>query len=86
MVSARRILPARTDAAFGKRERTVYIEVMPTEIVRESLHAPIRPTRIGVVLLGLTGVFFIAAGGLLWWRHGAAVFNDYVIAALAWCF
>lgn len=59
---------------------------MPTEIARESPHAPVRPARTGLILLGLTGFSFIVAGGLLWWRHGAAVFNDYVIAALAWCF
>lgn len=58
---------------------------MPTEIARDSTET-VRPTRTGLVLLGLTGLSFIAAGGLLWWRHGAAVFNDYVIAALAWCF
>jgi hypothetical protein len=29
---------------------------------------------------------FVAAGLLLWSRHGEAVFSDYVTAALAWCF
>ncbi|MBB4042115.1 hypothetical protein GGR34_003800 [Microvirga flocculans] len=27
-----------------------------------------------------------AAGGLLWWRYGGSVFNDLVLAGLAWCF
>lgn len=58
---------------------------MPTEIAHDSTDAD-RPARTVLILLGLTGLSFIAAGGLLWWRHGAAVFNDYVIAALAWCF
>ncbi|HZH52493.1 MAG TPA: hypothetical protein VEZ16_11510 [Microvirga sp.] len=28
----------------------------------------------------------VASGGLLWWRYGASVFNDLVLAGLAWCF
>ena len=38
------------------------------------------------LLLVLGGLFVVAAGGLLWFRHGAAVFSDYASAALAWCF
>jgi len=34
--------------------------------------------------LGLALV--VAAGLLLWWRFGSAIFNDTVSAALAWCF
>lgn len=38
-------------------------------------------------LLVLTGALLaVVAGGLLWFRHGAAVFSDYTSAALAWCF
>ncbi len=29
---------------------------------------------------------FVASGGLLWWRYGASVFNDLVLAGLALCF
>lgn len=40
----------------------------------------------GRVLLGSSLLLALAAGGLLWWRHGAAVFGSYVVATLAWCF
>ena len=45
-----------------------------------------RPERLGFWLVGSAVGLFVAAGLLLWARHGDAVFNDYVIAALAWCF
>ena len=35
---------------------------------------------------GLAAVLFLAAGGLLWWRRGDAVFSEYVLSAFAWCF
>ena len=28
----------------------------------------------------------VAAGAVLWWRQGDAIFSDMVLAALAWCF
>jgi hypothetical protein len=28
----------------------------------------------------------IAAGGIMWWRYGGSVFNEMVLAGLAWCF
>ena len=31
-------------------------------------------------------VMLFAAGGLLWWRHGDAVFTEMALAGLAWCF
>jgi hypothetical protein len=39
-----------------------------------------------LALAGLTCAGLIAAGGLLWWRLGGAVFSDYVLSGLAWCF
>ena len=38
------------------------------------------------VLVVSAAVLFVAAGGLLWWRHGATVFSDMVLAGIAWCF
>jgi hypothetical protein len=61
---------------------------MPVELTadpeREEL--PARSRGLARVLLSLAGLFFLGAGALLWWRHGAAVFSDYVLGALAWCF
>jgi hypothetical protein len=38
------------------------------------------------VLGGANGGLFLAAGLLLWWRRGDAVFSEYVLSAFAWCF
>jgi len=38
------------------------------------------------VLVISAAALFVGAGGLLWWRHGAAVFSDMVLAGIAWCF
>jgi hypothetical protein len=61
---------------------------MPAELTadRERTPALAGPRRTRLMLFGLAGLFFLGAGGLLWWRHGAAVFSDYVLGALAWCF
>jgi hypothetical protein len=53
---------------------------------REKTRPEARPARTGALLLGLGGLALVATGGLLWWRNGAAVFTDTVLAALAWCF
>jgi hypothetical protein len=45
-----------------------------------------RTSRSGRLLVALAVAFLIAAGLLLWGHHGAAVFSDTVLAALAWCF
>jgi len=45
-----------------------------------------RPARLASLLLVGAGLAFVAAGSLLWWRHGAAVFTDFAVAVLAWCF
>ena len=42
-----------------------------------------RPARL---IVGAGALLLVGAGLLLWWRHGAAVFNDTVLAALSWCF
>lgn len=41
---------------------------------------------IGRVLIVGAVLCLIGAGGLLWWRQGAAVFSDVLSSALAWCF
>jgi hypothetical protein len=45
-----------------------------------------RSHRSAPIILAGAGLCLIAAGLLLWWRYGPAVFNDFVLAALAWCF
>ena len=43
--------------------------------------------RRAVLVLGAASVaLLLAAGGLLWARLGPAVFSDYVLSGLAWCF
>jgi hypothetical protein len=44
-----------------------------------------RRSPIGPALLAAGTICLIAAGGLLWWRRGAAVFEDIASAAIAWC-
>jgi hypothetical protein len=45
-----------------------------------------RPSRAGPVLLVGSVACLVGAGLLLWSQQGDAVFNDVVLAALAWCF
>ena len=53
-----------------------------TEQVSEAARA-----RRAVLTLGAASVaLLLAAGGLLWARLGPAVFSDYVLSGLAWCF
>ncbi|MBF9235086.1 hypothetical protein [Microvirga alba] len=47
---------------------------------------PQTEARIGALLIAAAILCLVAAGGLLWWRYGGAVFNDMVISAFAWCF
>ena len=43
--------------------------------------------RRAALTLGIASVaLLLAAGGLLWARLGPAVFSDYVLSGLAWCF
>ncbi len=35
---------------------------------------------------GASVLMLLGAGGLLWWRHGDAVFTEIALAGLAWCF
>jgi hypothetical protein len=51
-----------------------------TEQSRKSDH------RTGLTLIAGGVLCLVASGGLLWWRYGGVVFNDMVVAALAWCF
>lgn len=41
---------------------------------------------LGFTLIAAGTLCLVAAGGLMWWRRGAAVFEDIASAALAWCF
>ena len=59
---------------------------MPTEIVADRANTSAPPARAGWVLLVAGGLSLIGAGALMWWRNGAAIFTDTVLAALAWCF
>jgi hypothetical protein len=59
---------------------------MPTEIVADRAKTSAPPARAGRVLLVAGGLSLIGAGALMWWRNGAAIFTDTVLAALAWCF
>jgi hypothetical protein len=45
-----------------------------------------RSSRPALLVSVAAALCLIGAGLLLWWRHGAAVFSDTVLAALAWCF
>jgi hypothetical protein len=41
---------------------------------------------LALVLGGGALAMLLGAGGLLWWRHGDAVFTEIALAGLAWCF
>jgi len=41
---------------------------------------------LGRALMGAALACLIATGGLLWWHQGAAVFDEMILSALAWCF
>jgi hypothetical protein len=45
-----------------------------------------RSGRAALIVTAAAALCLVGAGLLLWARHGAAVFSDTVIAALAWCF
>jgi hypothetical protein len=45
-----------------------------------------RSNRPALIVAGAAALCLVGAGLLLWSRHGAAVFSDTVLAALAWCF
>jgi hypothetical protein len=53
--------------------------------MRAAQEASGRPT-LALGLLAAGTLCLVAAGGLLWWRRGPAVFEDIVAAAIAWCF
>ncbi|WP_153245859.1 hypothetical protein [Microvirga brassicacearum] len=52
----------------------------------ESHHRTTSEAWLVRLLIGGAVACLIGAGGILWWRQGGAVFNDMVLAALAWCF
>lgn len=41
---------------------------------------------MGLALVAAAVLSLVASGGLLWWHYGGAIFNDMVLATLAWCF
>ncbi len=45
-----------------------------------------RSHRLALAVIAAAVLCLVAAGLLLWARHGAAIFSDTVLAALAWCF
>ncbi len=49
-------------------------------------HSTAHERRVGVALVAGAVLCLVTAGGLLWWHYGGVVFNDMVVAALAWCF
>jgi len=49
-------------------------------------HRQTSEPRLGRALIVGAVVCLIGAGGILWWRHGGAIFDDMVLGALAWCF
>ena len=42
--------------------------------------------RTGLRLAGAAIACLAAAGLLLWWQQGEAIFGQYLVGALAWCF
>jgi hypothetical protein len=42
--------------------------------------------QIGRGLIVAAILCVVGVGGLMWWRYGGSVFNDMVLAGLAWCF
>jgi hypothetical protein len=50
----------------------------------DTVHAP--RGRLAALLVVGAVAMLAGAGLLLWASQGAAVFNDVVLAALAWCF
>jgi hypothetical protein len=52
----------------------------------ESEHSSKQDRRLGAALVAAAVLCLIASGGLMWWRYGGVVFNDLVLATLAWCF
>jgi hypothetical protein len=49
-------------------------------------HSTKQERQMGRALITAAILCLVGAGGLLWWRYGGAVFNDMVLAGLAWCF
>ncbi len=45
-----------------------------------------RSARPALIVTAAAALCLVGAGLVLWSRHGALVFNDTVLAALAWCF
>jgi hypothetical protein len=41
---------------------------------------------LALALGGASLAMLLGAGGLLWWRHGDAVFTEIALSGLAWCF
>lgn len=42
--------------------------------------------RTGLALVAAAVLCLVAAGSLLWWHYGGAIFSDLVLTTLAWCF
>jgi hypothetical protein len=59
---------------------------MPINVAANHERDAPRLPRAGRWLVAAAVGLLVGAGGLLWWRRGSAVFNDFVSAAIAWCF
>ena len=59
---------------------------MSAAVDHRSLAPQRRSQRLAVGIAAVAALCLVGAGLLLWSRHGAAVFSDTVMAALAWCF
>ena len=81
----RRFAPGMQNTASAPGGNRGGGSIWPAVRTRLYCAAP-RPGRLAPLLLAGAGLAFVAAGSLLWWRHGAAVFTDFAVAALAWCF
>jgi hypothetical protein len=47
---------------------------------------PDRAPGVGAALIVGAAVLLVAAGALLWWSRGPAVFAELALSAFAWCF
>jgi hypothetical protein len=60
--------------------------LMPVDLTAPRDKPAARPPRTAPLLFAFGGLALVATGAMLWWRNGAAIFTDTVLAALAWCF
>jgi hypothetical protein len=74
------------DNDYIDQGQSMSVHAMGTDFAAPESSATGRSARIGRWLLAGAAVAMLASGALLWWRHGASIFGEYALAALAWCF